>query len=205
MARIELVELADFAPELRAQLRDPDDEVANGHLRVIAHLPEVANAWLSFLGALKSSGTLSRRLVEIIRLRIAFHNQCAHCMAVRFGDGVADGVTEELVCTLNRPEEAPDLTEADRAALRYADALCNNHLAIGDEMFDQLRVHFSEREVVELSINCAIFLGFGRASRGWQVTDGLPEAYQGSDETMQLAGDGIVVAGGHGEVTSTVG
>ena len=38
-------------------------------------------------------------------------------MAVRYEEGVDDGVTEALVCSLERPSEAPDLSEAERAAI----------------------------------------------------------------------------------------
>jgi AhpD family alkylhydroperoxidase len=63
---------------------------------------------------------LSERLPELLRLRIAVHNQCRSCMAMRYADAVADGVTEDLVGSLERPEEAADLKAAERLALRYA-------------------------------------------------------------------------------------
>ncbi|WP_214109396.1 carboxymuconolactone decarboxylase family protein [Acrocarpospora catenulata] len=192
MARIALVDTADFPPELRGRVADPDDQVANGHLRVIAHLPRVAVAWLDLLGELRSAGTLGPRLIEIVRLRIAYHNQCGHCMAVRFGDDV----DETLVCELNRPETAEDLSDAERAALRYADSLSLDHMNIDDTDFDDLRRHFTDQQIVELSVNCAIFLGFGRVSRGWQVTDGLADHYDGTTR-MELSTDGIVLKGAH--------
>jgi hypothetical protein len=113
-------------------------------------------------------------------------------MAVRFGDDVE----ETLVCELNNPATAEDLTDAERAALSYADKLCTDHLTIDDEDFDRLRRHFTEAQVVELSFNCAVFLGLGRASRGWQVTDGLDPKYSG-DGPMLLDVDGVVVGGAH--------
>jgi alkylhydroperoxidase family enzyme len=195
MSRIELVDTESFSPELRALLGDPDDIVANGHLRVIARLPRVAETWLTFLGALKQDGTLPRRLIEIVRLRIAYHNQCAHCMAVRFEDTTTGELSESLVCSLNRPADADDLSAAERMAIKYADALATEHLAIGDEMFAELREHFTEDQVVELQINCATFLGFGRVSRGWKVVDGLPDGYDG-EHHMELNDDGVVLHGG---------
>ena len=93
-------------------------------------------AQLAFLHSVVHDGELRPRLQELIRLRIAFHNQCRTCMAVRYEDAIADGVTEDLVCSLQRPHEADDLTDADRVALRFADLFATNHLAI-DEPWSQ--------------------------------------------------------------------
>ena len=73
-------------------------------------------------------------------------------MAVRYEEGIEDGLTEGLVCSLERPEEAEDLTEAERAAIAYADLMATNHLAIDEAVFDRLREHFSEAEIVELCL-----------------------------------------------------
>jgi alkylhydroperoxidase family enzyme len=53
-----------------------------------------------------------------------------------------DVVSEALVCSLERPYEAPDLTDAERVALRYADLFASDHLAI-DETYESLRAHFT--------------------------------------------------------------
>jgi alkylhydroperoxidase family enzyme len=67
-------------------------------------------------------------------------------MAMRTEAGLADGLTEDLVCSLERPFEAPDLTDAEKVALNYADLVATNHLAISDETIDGLRQHYSEQE-----------------------------------------------------------
>jgi AhpD family alkylhydroperoxidase len=128
--------------------------------------------------AINHSGTLSRRLVELIRLRIAFHNQCRSCMAIRYTEAVDDGVTEDLVCSLERPAEADDLTDAERAALRFADLFATNHLAIDDAVYDDLRQYFTEGELVEIGLNCAIDVGLGRLTATWDVTDDLDDAFR---------------------------
>jgi alkylhydroperoxidase family enzyme len=99
-------------------------------------------------------------------------------MAMRYADAVADGVTEDLVCSLEKPHEAPDLTDAERVALQYADLLANNHLAIGDAHYAELAEHFSEKEAVELGSWCAICIGFGRLSATWNMVEDLPERFQ---------------------------
>jgi AhpD family alkylhydroperoxidase len=145
---------------------------------IIAHRPEIAAALGAATDAINHHGTLPRRLVELIRLRIAFHNQCRSCMAIRYEEAVQDGVTEAVVCSLERPAEADDLSDAERAALRFADLFATNHLAIDDAVYDDLRRYFTEGELVEIGLNCALDLGVGRLTATWDVTDDLPDAYR---------------------------
>jgi AhpD family alkylhydroperoxidase len=145
---------------------------------IIAHRPEIAAALGAATDAINHHGTLPRRLVELIRLRIAFHNQCRSCMAIRYEEAVQDGVTEAVVCSLERPAEADDLSDAERAALRFADLFATNHLAIDDAVYDDLRQYFTEGELVEIGLNCALDLGVGRLTATWDVTDDLPDAYR---------------------------
>src|SRR4051812_34239999 len=88
--------------------------------RVYAQRPELAAALGSYMQALATERILPDRLIELVRIRIAFHNQCRSCMAVRYPTA-GEAVSEELVCSLEQPETAPHLTEAERAALAYAD------------------------------------------------------------------------------------
>lgn len=138
-----------------------------------AHAPVLMTALHDFADVLTARGTLPARLVELVRLRIAFHNQCRSCMAMRYQSGVDAGVTEDLVCSLERPYEAPDLTEAEKAALAYADISATNHFGITDETFAGLRQHFTEPEIVELGLYVAYFIGFGRMIAAWDMTEEL--------------------------------
>ena len=179
MPRIRCLSLQEFDPELRAMLgADHKSEREMRPTSVRAHHPDLAKAYARFAGALKQHAVLSERLRELLRLRIAFHNQCRSCMAMRYADAVADGVTEDLVCSLERPEEAADLTAAERLALRYADLLANNHLAIGDALYAELAQHFSDKELVELGSWCALCIGFGRLSATWNMVEDLPARFQ---------------------------
>ena len=179
MARIRMLHTDELDPELRALVAADDrTPLELGNIRIYAHRPELAKGYVALTSATRAHRSLPARLLELVRLRVAFHNQCRSCMAVRYAGAVADGVTEELVCSLERPEEADDLTDAERAALRFADLFANNHLAIDDVVLDDLRRHFSEPEIVELGMNVAMFVGFGRLSAVWHMVDELPERFQ---------------------------
>src|SRR4051794_20342835 len=98
MARLNPVEPQTFAPSVRAALGPAADADPQGLglLRVLAQRPEVTTAFLAFRRQLASDSALPARLVELVRLRVAFHNQCRSCMALRSSAAVEDGLTEAL-------------------------------------------------------------------------------------------------------------
>ena len=159
---------------------------------ILAHRSEAAKALQGCIDALRRSGTLPTRLLELVRIRIAFHNQCRSCMAIRFSGGVDDGVSDDLVCSLEKPLEAPNLMDAERAALRYADLFATNHLAIDDAVYDKLRKYFDEGEIVELGLHCALCVGTGRLAATWHVVDHLPERFKADGMVTPWGGPQLI-------------
>lgn len=173
----------------------PDNltDLEQGLARYFAHCPEQALGLMGFGGALKRNRTLPDRLVELVRLRVAFFNQCRSCMAIRYSDAVADGVTEGLVCSLERPQEAENLSAAEKAAIRYGELMATDHLAIDDAMHTDLRAHFTEAQIVELGMTVAFFVGFGRLAATYHMVDELPEAFRTADKIAPWGADKIEV------------
>jgi AhpD family alkylhydroperoxidase len=191
--------IAKLAPEqwderLVAAIQ-PDNltDLEQGLTRFFAHCPEQALGLMGFGGALKRNRTLPERLVELVRLRVAFFNQCRSCMAIRYSDAVADGVTEGLVCSLERPQEAENLTAAEKAAIRYGELIATDHLAIDDAVYDELRRHFTEAQIVELGMTVAFFVGFGRLAATWHMVEELPEAFRTAETIAPWGADKIQV------------
>ena len=145
---------------------------------IMAQAPHMAMANFAFLATAMQGRQLPRRLLELVRLRIGFHNQCRSCMAMRFQSALDDGLTEDMVCSLEKPMEADNLSAREKAALAYADLFATNHFAIDHEVIDGLRPHFSESEIVELGMFAGFFLGIGRFLSSLDVIEELPAAYQ---------------------------
>jgi AhpD family alkylhydroperoxidase len=158
-------------------------------LGVYANAPELAKPFLIFTGAMSQGITLRRRLLELVRLRIAFHNQCRSCMSVRYESALQDGLTEDLVCSLEKPMEAPDLTDAEKAAIHYADLAASNHLAINDETIANLRKYYTEKQIVELCMYVAYCVGFGRMAATYRIIEELPESFQDTTKTITPWGE----------------
>src|SRR3954463_4930075 len=148
MSRIAKLAPETWDPELRSMLKtETKSSFELGNMRMMAHIPDKAKALANLMMTVKGKRNLPERLAELVRLRIAFHNQCRSCMAVRYAGAAADGVDQNLVCSLEKPTEADNLTEAEKAAIDYGDRFATNHLSIDDAVYDGLRRHFTEAEI----------------------------------------------------------
>ena len=186
MTRLSKLPVQAWDSELRALTQaESATPLEQGMTRVLAHSPEVAKAVVRFGGALFQSTRLPRRLIELVRLRIAFHNQCRSCMAIRYQSAIDDGLTEGMVCSLEKPLDAPDLSDAEKAAVAYADISSTDHFSIDDRTLSNLRRFFSEAEIVELAAFIAYFIGFGRLAASMDMIEELPAAFQ--DKTEKAA------------------
>ncbi len=194
MTRIEKIDVENWDPELREMTRaDEATPLEQGLMRIYAHVPGIAKGLAGFGGSLKMNRTLPERLVELVRLRIAFHNQCRSCMAIRYTDALEDGVTEDLVCSLEKPMEADNLTDAEKVAIEYGERFATNHLSIDDDMYNRLREHFTEAQLVELGTIAAFFVGFGRLAATWSMTEELPEKFQDTSAPIAPWGEEAIV------------
>jgi len=179
MSRISLVPVESWPPELAATLGDAQPSAVElGISRITAHRPALSLAMQAYNQALRANRTLPERLMELVRLRIAFHNQCRSCMAIRYESAVEDGLDEGAVCSLERPYEAADLSEADKAAIEYGERMATNHLSIDGAMYDRLRGFYTEPQIVELGLWVAWCVGVGRLAASWDMVEHLPQAFQ---------------------------
>lgn len=194
MSRIAKLPPDQWDARLLAAIRpDTLTDLEQGLTRYFAHCPEQALGLMGFGGSLKRGRSLPERLVELVRLRVAFFNQCRSCMAIRYSDAVADGVTEGLVCSLERPQEAENLSAAEKAAIRYGELMATDHLAIDDSVYADLRQHFTEAQIVELGMTVAFFVGFGRLAATWHMVEELPEAFRTAETIAPWGADTIEV------------
>ncbi|AUX68317.1 carboxymuconolactone decarboxylase [Porphyrobacter sp. HT-58-2] len=194
MSRITKLPTDQWDARLVAAIQ-PDNltDLEQGLTRYFAHCPEQALGLMGFGGALKKNRSLPDRLVELVRLRVAFFNQCRSCMAIRYSDAVADGVTEGLVCSLERPQEAENLSAAEKAAIRYGELMATDHLAIDDAVYAELRRHFTEAQIVELGMTAAFFVGFGRLAATYHMVEELPEAFKTAEAIAPWGAEKIEV------------
>jgi len=64
-------------------------------------------------------------------------------------------------------------------------------------VYDELRRHFTEEELVELGVHCAYAVGMGRLAATWQVTDDVPDAFRATPNSTLApwVSEGVVASG----------
>jgi Uncharacterized conserved protein len=80
---------------------------------------------------------------------------------VRYAGARHAGATEEKIAAIN-DEASPLLTPRERAALKFAEKLAVDHQKVDDDLWAEVRGHFSEAEVIELVAHTTLYIGFGR-------------------------------------------
>ena len=197
MSRISFVPTSEWSEELRTFVAaDSATELELGITRMLAHSPELALGLLGFGGAMVTKRTLPERLIELLRLRVAFHNQCRSCMAIRYRAANAD-VSEDDVCSLEQPHEAESLNDRERLAVELGDRFACDHLSIDGTFFEQLKALFPEAAIMELLMHCALYVGVGRLAAVLDMTEDLPNGFNlpfgHSHHVPPTSGDPVVV------------
>ncbi|MCK6629990.1 MAG: carboxymuconolactone decarboxylase family protein [Anaerolineae bacterium] len=116
---------------------------------------------------------LEPSLLELIKTRASQINHCAYCIDMHTKDARANGESEQRLYGLSAWQEAPYYTERERAALAWTEALtliAEN--GVPDELYAQTRQHFSEAELVNLTLAVIAINGWNRIAIGFRVEVG---------------------------------
>jgi AhpD family alkylhydroperoxidase len=105
------------------------------------------------LGAYLHKSSIEQQLQNLISFRVSQINGCAYCLDMHSKDLRAAGETEQRLYTINTWRETPFFTDRERAALAWAEALTRIERAeVPDDIYEEARKHFSEDELVDLTI-----------------------------------------------------
>jgi len=159
MARVSYIEendhpeLADLIAKVRAGRRGALFNV----YKLLLHSPALAAIWLEFVSAARFKVELDGRLREIVIIRVAHLNRTAyvfkqHVPQLSAPEGLSDAECDALADWRNAKTFSP----RERAALAYTDAMTRD-IAVPDAVFDALRAHFNERQIVELSVLIGLY------------------------------------------------
>ena len=109
------------------------------------------------------SGRIDRRIVELVRLRLANIHGCAHCNRADRKGAREAGVPEEQIEGLDDYETGP-FSEKKKAILALADVmvLTNPKGHVTKPLYDRCREHFSDGEMVEIGMIMAVLCGMAK-------------------------------------------
>lgn len=114
--------------------------------------PEAIKGILQLEKYVADSG-LEHSLVELVKLRASQINGCAFCLDMHTKDARLAGESEQRLYTMSAWRETPFFSERERAALAWTEELtliAENE--VPDSLFQHVREHFSEQELVTLTI-----------------------------------------------------
>lgn len=144
-------------------------------LDYFAAAPQLMQAMLKQERAVASSG-LEHGLIGLVKTRASQINGCAYCIDMHTRDARKAGETEARLHLLNAWREAPHYTPRERAALAWTEALTLVAATRApDADYDGLKPHFTEEEIVKLSLAIATINAWNRLSIGFRAVPAQAE------------------------------
>src|SRR5213593_1296808 len=92
-------------------------------------------------------------------------------MDINTAVGRKRGIPEDKLQAVDRWADHPAFTPRERAALAWAEMVTISPNDITDEQFAELRTHFSDREIVELTVQAAFENFRARVNRSLRIED----------------------------------
>lgn len=115
------------------------------------------------LSAYVSGCGLAHSLLELVRTRASQINGCAYCLDMHTKDARAAGESEQRLYALAAWRETPFFSARERAALAWTEAVTRiSESRIDDALYAELRQHFSEKELVDLTLAVIAINGWNR-------------------------------------------
>src|ERR1041384_3469469 len=110
---------------------------------------------------------IDHSLLELIKLRASQINGCAHCIDMHTKELRAEGEGEQRLYLLNAWRESPFYTARERAALAWTEAVTLvAQSQVPDEIYEQARQQFTEKELVDLTLAVVAINGFDHVGAG---------------------------------------
>jgi 4-carboxymuconolactone decarboxylase len=120
-------------------------------LRMYAYIPKLLNAYGRLESAESKMNILSPRHRALAELKSAMTVRCEYC--IDLGSAIAHGwgLTDEELLALSDYQTAICFSDLDKLILEYATALSRTPVEVSDELFEGLRTHFDNAQLVGLT------------------------------------------------------
>ena len=178
MARVKDVEIDEVPEDVRPIYKQFAEDYGPflNQVKVFAHRPSAVKHLMGLLLDLADEAVLPKRYLEIALVVVSKLNECTYCVAHHAPRLIDQGLNAETISSILEPD-CPGLDEVDRLVRDYAIQVTEKPQNIRDGIFDSLRKHFSEAQIVELTLRtalCGFFNRFNDALR-IDIEDGVIE------------------------------
>lgn len=143
-------------------------------VKVMAHSPDAFRHLYGLIDDWRRTGTLSRRVVEIAVVTASRVNECAYCVSHHGATLIDLGIPRETVDAILEPEP-PGLDEKERLVRDYARLVTERAWGIRDKVFVDLKRHFTDQQIVELTVRVGICILFNKLNQalGLDIEDSV--------------------------------
>lgn len=197
MARVRDVEIDEVPEEVRPVYERFASKYGPflNQVKIFAHRPPALKHIMGLLLELSDEQVLPRRYLEIALVAVSKINECRYCVAHHTPRLIEQGLAPKSAANILEPE-VPGFDAVDTLVRDYAVEVTNNFQYIRDQVFDDLKTHFTEEQIVELTLRTALCGFFNRFNDALQIAmeDGVIAdmlAHGGSEESLprQASGD----------------
>ncbi len=131
-----------------------------------AAAPEVIKAMMGLETCLarqsRTEEGIDKPLMELVKIRVSQINQCAFCIDMHTKDARALGESEQRIYALSAWRETPFFSDRERAALAWAEANTLLPQGVSQQLFEEVRQHFSEAQLTNLTLAIATINAWNR-------------------------------------------
>ena len=137
-------------------------------VKVFAHRPPALKHIMGLLLDLADEALLPKRYLEIALVVVSKLNECTYCVAHHAPRLSEQGLSIDTVSNILE-DDCPGLDAVDRLFRDYAIQVTEKPQYMGDAIFDELKKHFSEEQIVELTLRTALCGFFNRFNDALQI------------------------------------
>ena len=127
-----------------------------------AHSPDLARWFLGLVCAVRQPDLGARsdvRLRNLATIKTSMVNECTYCTTHTSMFGQALGLSEQELEALKGDayKTSPLFSARDKAAIAWSEAMTRNTAARDEAVWNDVRRHFNDAEIVEISMSSAMF------------------------------------------------
>ena len=167
MARVRSIPSTELPPDLAGIYeRFASYGPFANQVAVFAHVPAALRHLMAMLMELREAKTLPKRYLELAIVTVSKLNECHYCVAHHTPFLVPEGISPGGVDRVLDYADHPEFDAVDRLVVEYAIAAWTHPNQLRDALFTRLREHFSEAQIVELTLRitlCGFFNKFNDA------------------------------------------
>ena len=171
MARVRDIDINEVPANVRPVFERFSNEYGPflNQAKVFAHRPPALKHIMGLLLYLADENLLPKRHLEIALVAVSKLNECNYCVAHHTPRLVDQGLAPQTVANI-LDQDCDGLDDTDRLVRDFAVEVTLRSNSLRDDMFDRLRRHFSEEQIVELTLRTALCGFFNRFNDTLQIS-----------------------------------